>query len=139
MVFHNHAIFHHDTNDGYPFESEQPNEDGTHETVQSEGIQEDNDQQPNYNAALPPQLLPTLSPDETWLTLMRAVLTAIRQVQPGHLKPQNKKQELKHQPETTATTTYPPSHLMAVTPMPPAPTEMFPQGTDPVLVGHYSH
>ena len=122
-MFHNHAIFHHDTDDGYPFESEQLNEDGTNETVQGEDIQEDNDQQPNHNAALPTQLLSTLSPDETWLNLMRAILSAIRQVQPGHLKPQNKKQELPHQPETFKTTTYPPSDLMAVTPMPPAPTE----------------
>jgi hypothetical protein len=90
-MFYNHAIFHHDTDEGYPFDSEQPNEDENNETGQGDDRQEDNDQQPNNNTALQLQLLYPLSPDATWSTSMIAVLPAIRQVQPGHLKPKNKK------------------------------------------------
>jgi hypothetical protein len=74
---------------------------------------------------------------------MRAVCTDILLFQPGNLKKVSttdtesnpiittqKLELLFHDPIT---------NLVAVTPMPPAATELFPQGTEPNTMGHYPH
>jgi hypothetical protein len=49
-MFHNHATFHHATDEGPLFESDQHNENKNQDTVYGDDRQEDNEQQPNDNA-----------------------------------------------------------------------------------------
>jgi hypothetical protein len=137
--------FTHATNITTPTEPEQHMEDNDHEflTLPTTHLVSDAEptDTPSQTTPTPVTLLP--SPDVTWSNLMRAVCTDILHFPPGHLR----------KVSTTATesnpiiTTQPLepllhasiTNLVAVTPMPPAATELFPQGNEPNTMGHYPH
>jgi hypothetical protein len=102
------------------------------------------DAEPNDTPSQPTPSILIPSPDAIWSNLMLAVCHELLHLQPGNLNAVSNKNKgstniiITHQPLETLSTD-PITNLVAVTPMPPAATEMFPQGTEPNAMGHYPH